>query len=173
MNYCPSLYWPFQWIEYIGYYCIGYCINQSKKRDLNLYIFLIITVFMSVLILIYREIFGQSMKVFGNKMPFTIIGSVSLFIFFSSIRELPTNLSTLSVLTFNVYLVHQGVLEVLEILINKVYPYKMNPLIYIPIMTIIVFLLSLLISKIIYFISKSINKIINKPNFNNFRRSIT
>ena len=174
LNFYPNLYWPFWWVKYIGYYCIGYFIGQLKLRFLKPYIFLLITLAMSFLILIFKENnFWQEVNIFSNTMPFTIIGSISIFIFFSSIREVKINLSSLSLLTFNIYIVHQGVIDILGILINKVYPYKMNPLVYIPIMTIIVFLLSLLISTIIDFIPKSINKINNKLNFNNFRRLIT
>lgn len=91
---------------------------------------------------------------YGNLTPFVIIGSISIFIAFFNVQNCKLGFGKIVLNSFNIYLIHHGLLDILGIIQEKIIPGKFNPIYYIPIMTIVVFSLSYVISIIIINIMK-------------------
>ncbi|MEG0307419.1 MAG: acyltransferase family protein [Clostridium sp.] len=160
-----KLIWPFQFIQYIGYYIIGYQCkiyykNNRCKPNVFMFIYGISSLgifFITELIMIKGLLTNNKLYFYEYLSPFVMIGSISLYIGFLNIKNKKLNLSKLSNHTFNIYLIHAGVLELINSLMsngdiaNKI---QAIPLIYIPSVVLIVFIISLYISHIIESMTK-------------------
>ena len=152
INFTCNLFWILWFTEYLGYFILGYSFRKIyQKKYVNSIFPILITLSCSTLIFILKEknILSKYLNVWGNLTPLVIIGSIAIYIAFLNMKRIKLNCNALVDNCFNIYLIHHGLLDILGIIQNKITVKKLNPIVYIPIMTIVVFVLSYLISLII------------------------
>ncbi len=81
---------------------------------------------------------------YDNNFIFVIIGAISFYLIFNNLK-MNYNFSRLEKYTFNIYLVHPGILSVVSLFLNKILIYEPNPSWYIPFMIFFTFLNKILI----------------------------
>lgn len=149
---------------YIGYYILGYYLNEKKITENKL-----ILIYVSTLLSFVATVFGtyyltQKANVYSAEFesyfsPTVILMSIGLFLYFKNInfnKYIGTNtrlydfIIDFSYLSFGIYLMHALILDlVFELKINAVF---INPLIGIPLTTFITV-------SICFFIAKCFSKI--------------
>ena len=109
-----------------------------------------------------KHSYNNELYFYGNLSVFNIIGSIALFNLFLKIRTFKREFYNISKYSFTIYLIHQGIIDFLGIIKEKIILTKFNPLWFIPLMSIVVFLLSYIFSYCICRIKLlKRNKIIN------------
>lgn len=164
------VYWDLAYvINYIGYFMVGCCIRDMIGREggnnLGFVLFITLGLIFEVIAAFgaYWQFSGSEMiiaTVFpswtSNHSPLIVLSSVLIFWGFSLLK-INRSFSFLSGLTFVTYLVHAGLLQILQILSGKnffnIYSETDSPILSIPIITLITFLLSMF-AAYIYKISK-------------------
>lgn len=133
----------FKFILYLGYFILGYSLKDikiSKFKGILGYFSMSLTLFLLVQ--------NSGDLVFYNyNFITTVIASFLLYLTFNSL-DMEYDFSKLSKNTFNIYLIHAGIIEVFQFVIGE-RVYSKNPLYTIPAITILVFVLSLFLSDII------------------------
>lgn len=97
---------------------------------------------------------------YGNLSIFNIVGSISIFIMFLKIHNINIRFYFISKYTFTIYLVHHGIIDILEIIQEKITLEKFNPIWYVHIMTIVTLILSFIFSIISYKINNFKSRVI-------------
>jgi len=144
-----TVHWnPSYCFDYIGYFMIGYVLRRKAKKN-NLKGISLICVGLIIEVLIaflgFEEITHGTYRLLVPLCPFIILASVFIFYGFAllSIRR---SFAYLSGLTFVIYLVHAGILQVIQILSGKhfldLYDLADNTIVIIPFMCTLVFVLS-------------------------------
>ena len=140
---------------YVGYFFAGYYFNKyeiSKKIKIFIYIMGLFSVFFTIIITVKWSLMtGEPQAyLYGYLLPTTMFEAYALFILFkerlSSIKyskKIEKNLSFLSGCTFGIYLVHDFINQAYSIL--NIYTTTLNPVIMIPIMSVITFIISFVI----------------------------
>lgn len=157
-----DLHWTIRFIQYVGYYILGYAIKNIDFRKINIKIYIIIYIINSISIFFVTEVIvkmniftNNKLYFYGYLTPFVIIGSIALYCAFLS-KEVSINVNRLIKNSFNIYVIHAGVLDFLnKLLYSK--DVNINSIMYIPLMVIIVFLVSYISSLIIIKISNIVN----------------
>ncbi|MCF2611923.1 MULTISPECIES: acyltransferase [Fusobacterium] len=150
-------YWyfsQFKFINFIGYFILGYSLRNKKidtKKSLLIYLFSLSSLFLMV------EKTRISEFNYDNNFIFVIIGAVSLYLFFNNLK-VNYDFSKLEKHTFNIYLVHAGIISVISLFLDEILNYEPNPIWYIPFAIILVFILSLIFSIVLENILKKIKK---------------
>lgn len=133
----------FKFILYLGYFILGYSLKNIKISKLKG-----ILGYFSMSLILFLLVQNSGDLVFYNyNFVTTVIGSFLLYLTFNSL-DIEYDFSKLSKNTFNIYLIHAGIIEVFQIIMGERI-YSKNPLYSIPIITILVFIFSLFISDII------------------------
>ena len=146
-------------LGYISYYCLGHYLNYYSIKDKVkkiIYILGIISIIFTITITSYISIKNNMANEFfyKNLLPNTLFLSMMIFIFikdhFSKIT-LPTRskkiITYLTSLSLGIYLIHPFVIILLEEL--QIVPNKFNAIISVPILVIITFICSSIITMII------------------------
>lgn len=137
-------YWyfsQFKFINFIGYFILGYSLKNkvvNKKNFLLIYLFSLGSLWITVEKM-------RSQFFYDNNFIFVIIGAISFYLIFNNLK-ISYNFSKLEKHTFNIYLVHAGILNTISLFLIKILNYEPNPIWYIPFGIILVFLLSLIFS---------------------------
>lgn len=160
-----SLLWMIQFVIYIGYFMIGFSLkNYFKNKIFNISIPIIIAILSWISIFIITEyfvkynLFNKTLYFYGNLSPFVILSSISVFITFLNLKienEVYTHLASHS---FNIYLIHAGILSALGIVLNLL-ELKFNGVWYIPLTSLLVFVISYIGSLIMNIVQ---NKVLMK-----------
>lgn len=160
--------YKFEWdpgvsFRYLSYFMLGYVIkNNVKKEKSNLKSLLLIIIGFIILgfagYLRYKQALNgitEDNLTFALLQPYSPLPIVSSILIFAGFAKLNFNkdVTKISLLTFEIYLIHAGVLDLLKLTIKP----TMNSIIVILVITILTFIISLLLA-IIY---KKIRKIIN------------
>lgn len=143
-----------KFINYMGYFILGYCLKNKKiniKKSLSLYLFSLLA-----LILIVER--TRNLFYYNHNFIFIFVGTLSLYLFFNNIN-LRYDFSKLEKHTFNIYLVHAGILTSVFIFLTQILNYEPDIVWYIPLTIVVIFLISLSFSVIL---EKVLNKIKNK-----------
>jgi len=151
---------------YIGYFILGYLIySQNRTKKINLFIYIIgIFSFIFTAISAITLSFTQqetSQQMFSYFSPNVVLMSMSVFAFilnrkFEIKNEFTKLINSIAISTFGIYLVHMFIL--IEIY-TRVVRFVQNPLIFIPLICIVTFIVGYIITlflKKIPFISKYI-----------------
>jgi surface polysaccharide O-acyltransferase-like enzyme len=104
-------------INYLGYFILGYLIKDSKRSFSFLALssaYIISSILIAVLSL-YTIKQYNSLYFYGYLTPFVIIGSLSFYKFFHQLKLGRNVFSKISHLTLGIYLIHAGVLHVLNL----------------------------------------------------------
>ncbi len=132
----------FKFILYLGYFILGYSLKDIKISKITVFLGYLITSF--ILFIIVQKT-GNIIFYNYNFIP-TVIGSFLLYLTFTN-WNVKYNFSEISKNTFNIYLIHAGVIELLKILMKNMI-YVVNPIYSIPLLTIFVFIFSFFLSTI-------------------------
>lgn len=133
----------FKFILYLGYFILGYSLKNIKISKLKG-----ILGYFSMSLILFLLVQNSGDLVFYNyNFVTTVVGSFLLYLTFNSL-DIEYDFSKLSKNTFNIYLIHAGIIEVFQIIMGERI-YSKNPLYSIPIITILVFIFSLFISDVI------------------------
>ena len=155
-----QLIWPIQFIPYLGYFILGYSLkNKIRKKSYISYLILTVILLLSIFIItefsVRYNLLKNNFYFIQPLSPLVILSSIFMYIAFLNMRNLMIRPSKIAYHTFNIYLLHAGVLATINMIIRRIFNKYPNPIWYIPILIIIVFNIS-------YRISISINKIIEK-----------
>ncbi|ELC8443037.1 acyltransferase family protein [Clostridium perfringens] len=166
INLFSDLFWPLKFIMYIGYFILGYSLKEhyfDKKVNYKKYLFISILfsifIFLLTEMIVKNNLISDKLYFYDYLSPFVIISSVFMFIAFLNMNHIkfPKFILNISKHTFNIYLIHAGVLNIFFRLTDKLIGYKPNPIWYIPLLTLVIFEIS-------YGISIVIEKFIKKEN---------
>lgn len=153
-----SLFWPVLFIDYMGYFILGYALKKyyilNPKRPFKYILGAIISALLvfSLTEGMARMGWGTNKLYFyGNLTPFVMAGAICVFIAFINMKDIKLNMEGLVKHSFNIYLIHAGILSVINLLINNVFNWTPNPIWYIPVMAVIVFYISYVGSLIIFY----------------------
>lgn len=164
--YFNESFWPLRFINYLGYFILGdvlhrYYHKQPKKASP----FLIIAIISYLLNTLGTEIIvrngyfttpNKKLLLYGNLSPLIIVSALTLFIYFLNRLSRDSQLLVFTTHTFNIYLVHAGILMPIDQCINKILKLSIPVIIYIPLITCIVFMLSYGMSIIINWITQKL-----------------
>ncbi len=155
-------------IYYVGYYILGYSIKKAVKRKSNKRFIIYFVLSMIILIVnsfIRLDLINKGIPDFKYELPyighFDIVGNFNIFIVISSVLlykaftylNLKRNIFSLAKYTFYIYLIHLLIIDILNYFLLE---FTITPYIAIPLYTIIVFICSLILSKIYLVIYKKI-----------------
>lgn len=150
-----SLIWLIQFIIYLGYFMIGSSLkNYFMKKTFNLKISILISILSGISIFFITEyfvkynLFNKTLYFYGNLTPFVILGSIFTFITFLNLKIENNLFSNLAYHSFNIYLIHAGLLSALNIILD-ILNLKFNGVWYIPLISFVIFSISYIGSKII------------------------
>lgn len=156
-SFTSDLFWPILFIEYIGYFVLGYSIRKyyflNPKKPFKYILGSIISgllVFVSTEALVRMGWGKDKLYFYNNLSPFVIAGTIFLFIVFVNIRNTKLDLNILAKHTFNIYLIHAGLLDIIRRVIYEFTDWNPNPIWFIPVLAIIVFGLSYVGSLMVY-----------------------
>lgn len=149
-----TIIWPLQFVIYLGYFILGYSLNNRVKIFKGSYkIYLIVSIIISIVIFILTE-FNIRYGLLENKFyfltplsPFVVVSSLLLYISFIKIDFIKYDFSLLSQQTFYIYLFHAVVISVIDFIAN-IFIKNINPIWYIPMLVIVVFIISYLLALI-------------------------
>lgn len=144
-----NLIWPIQFIQYLGYFILGYSIKSKYKVKESSYIlYLLYAIILLILIFVVTEV-NIRYNFLLNKFyflrplsPIVIVSSICLYISFLNMKKLNIQISNIANHTFNIYLFHAGILDTINLLVKHILSKYPNPIWYIPLLTIIVFIMS-------------------------------
>lgn len=155
-----SVFWNGNFLKYLGYYILGYSLKDNlKNKRINWKKLFLGYILMTVLIIYLTE---KGIRTENNALkevssylsPLTVVSSIFLYGTFIkiSIRNAEI-IGKISAETFNIYFVHTAIIEFLYIILKHILTIKLNPVIYIPSMIIVTFVLSFVFS---YILNKNI-----------------
>lgn len=157
INHTSNTFWLFKWTEYIGYFTLGYTLRiyHKNKQNVDPIKFIVIALISSLSIFFITEInvkvhfINDLLYFYGNLTPLVIISSICLFIAFVNIKNISVNVDKIASCTFYIYLVHAMILDIINRSKVGVLSAIVNPIIYIPIISILVFIISYGVSMLI------------------------
>lgn len=147
-------------VNYLGYFILGYAIKgrNFKISSKMLFIIYIISGILICLLSYWSAKYYGNIYFYSYLSPFVIIGSLSIYILFQKLDIKENPLSKISQLTFGIYLIHAGILQVFTSFLRKLDIHNFdNPILGIPIKFSVTFVISAIV---IYFLQKS--RIFNK-----------
>lgn len=154
----------FKFITYLGYFILGYSLKNKNINFKNM-IFLT-TIFLSLMfltieILIRKNLMENVLVFYSNNFIFTMGGAISIYLAFSNLKteKIKFDFSNLAFHSFNIYLIHAGILSSITIFLDKILKYEPNPIWYIPFMIFFIFITSYIFSIVL---EKLKNKILSK-----------
>lgn len=151
----------FGFVNYLGYFLMGYLIKDMKKYSNSLLIAIYaISSLATVVGSYFTAVKFNSLALYGYLTPFVIIASLSFYKYFSQIKIQKNILSDIAPLTFGIYLIHAVIFDLTkkaDVYLNL--EFMQNPMIGFSVKFIVIFGISLLL---VYLInkSKSLRKII-------------
>ena len=137
---------------YLGYFICGYILGNRYEKEKNnkkintiCIISFIISSLITIFVTYYLSIKNNSLyePMMWYRSMFTIISSVSIFVLFIANSDKFKNslITNISGLTFGVYLIHMIFLNIIK---DNIRVISYNPIIFIPLITISVYLVSIL-----------------------------
>lgn len=142
---------------YWGYFFLGYFIkrcNLSKAKRVVIYLAGTVSLGLTFFLTIYESIIGEKYAEtwFSTGSPFVLCMTIAVFTFFNSMKCNPGDrakriISNVSESTFFIYMLHVFILEKLNLI--GITTISMNALISVPLLTIVAFLSSLVIARIV------------------------
>lgn len=141
--------WPLKFLQYSGYFFVGAAIREylPKRREMKLIPAIISAAFLGITCWITylqtTDIITITMNILERLSPTIIIGSVATFILFSSLKVNCNPVSKIAEHSFFVYLIHGGVISVIENIWNDIlHLQRISPWIYVPIVSLLTLVIS-------------------------------
>lgn len=164
--YFNESFWPLRFINYLGYFILGDVLHRHyakhPKQAAPFLSIAIVSYLLNVLVteMIVRNGYfttpNEKLVLYGNLSPLVIVSALTLFIYFLNRPSRDSQLLVFTTHTFNIYLVHAGILMPIDQCINKILKLSIPVIIYIPLITCIVFMLSYGMSIIINWITQKL-----------------
>ncbi len=158
ITYTSDLFWIISFVKYLGYFILGYSLRKYYSiNKTKLLPFLVGTIASASLVFAGTEIIVR-LKIhsidplifYGNLSPFVISGAICMYIVFLNLKRVQARISYLADYTFYIYVLHAGILNVIDVIFIKALNYiPSNPSWYIPVKTLVVLILSYFIAKVI------------------------
>ena len=144
----------FKFINYLGYFILGYSLKNIKHKNIKfknmiyLTIIFLFFMFLTVEILVRNGMLHNADIIYSNNFIFTMGGAISIYLAFNNLKleDIKYNFSNLAFHSFNIYLVHAGILSIISIFLEKILKYEPNPIWYIPFMICFIFISSYIFS---------------------------
>ncbi|MGO4918552.1 acyltransferase [Maribacter spongiicola] len=160
-SFLENNYFFFWFVNYIGYYIVGYLLREIKVISLSIMLISYVSCSIGIAYFTYESLLNSEQLYYTKYLsPFVIIPSILVYGYFEGISLSQNFLSRLSKYTFGIYLIHPLILDMMHHA-NKLF--KMNLINY-PLFEIIGrFVICMLISiSVIFMLSKTkhLNKII-------------
>ena len=157
VHFTCDLIWPIKFIEYLGYFVIGYCLRKWGKKipgKWQLYLFI------SVLFLISTFLLNEYSFYTGSydsdffrhpDFPTIIIASLSCFVAFSKMRVTSGSKIYVPVVKYSmiIYMVHPMIYIAINKVVLKIFKGLPSPFWYVPALFVVCLFLSL-IASIVY-----------------------
>ncbi len=168
ISYITPVFWIFEWIKYIGYFILGYVIyiyasqNKNNRKAiifLMLALFFLTFVFISSEIIVRNNLFNKDYVLVKHELSiFVLPATLCIFAAFSYKKEsnFKIDVGKIANHTFNIYIIHAGIILGINMIRDLITQKLPQSILYIPIMTTIVFMLSLGISIILKKLKKEI-----------------
>lgn len=137
----------FKFISYLGYFILGYSLKDKKIS----FKFGVIGAFIILLMMFLVVEITKNLFYYSNNFLFVMLASILLYLLFSSLK-INKNIfwiERVASKTFSIYLLHAGILSVIQAFFKYILKYEINPLYGIPILIIIVFVTSYIVANII------------------------
>lgn len=165
ISFFSDLYWMIIFVIYLGYYILGYSLKYNKgifNNKILIFGFISSTFLTFILteIIVRKSLIDDQLYFYGYLSPFVIISSLCIYMYFLTINKKLDIVTNISKHTFNIYLVHAGILTSINIVLFKILKLgEFNPLIYVPLMVIFIFISSYVCSIILNRLQTIKNKI--------------
>ncbi len=149
-----DLPWPLQFLQYIGYFILGWAVKLNSSKFLKYkYIELALSLLIMIgafVVTVWQEImdFHTNLQVYKYLSPVTIVASTLLFAYFTSIdvehnsEVLLNRISKLSSNNMIIYFVHQLYIDILYHWILRENAIVLFPIIAIPVLAVVIYFLS-------------------------------
>ena len=152
------------YINFYGYFILGYSLKSIKSKNINFRNMIFLTIIFLTLMFLTVEIsarknFMENPTIFyDNNFIFTMGGAVSIYLAFNNLKpeKIKIDFSNMAFHSFNIYLVHAGILSVITIFLDKILNYEPNPIWYIPFMICFIFVSSYIFSVILETVKKKL-----------------
>lgn len=150
----------FKFISFLGYFILGYSLKDFKNKYTSFknmivlaFIFLIL-LFFTVEFVARNGIlddFEKINRIYNNNFIFVMGASISIYLGFNSLdsKKIKFDFRNLAFHSFNIYLVHAGILHTVQIILEKIFNYIPNPIWGIPFMIVFIFIASYIFSIIL------------------------
>lgn len=144
----------FKFIQFLGYFILGYSLKNLKSRYITFKNMLFYTVivttslFLTVEYVVRTKIITNADTLYNNNFIFVMASAVMLYIAFDNLdlKKIKYDFSHLAFHSFNIYLVHAGILTIITTILDKLLNYEPNPIWYIPFAICFVFVSSYIFS---------------------------
>lgn len=151
----------FKFVSYMGYFILGYSLknkNINFKKMIFLTTVFLTSMFLTIEILIRKNLMENATIFYSNNFIFTMGGAVSIYLAFNNLKSenIKFDFSNLAFHSFNIYLVHAGILSIITIFLDKILNYEPNPIWYIPFMICFIFASSYIFSVILETVKKKL-----------------
>ena len=120
----------FKFIQYLGYFILGYSLKNIKNKYItfkNMVLLAIITLiisFLSVEIVARNKIIPLKnvLILYDNNFIFVMCATIFLYLAFNNLKidKIKFNFSSLAFHSFNIYLIHAGILSIITIFLDKI-----------------------------------------------------
>jgi surface polysaccharide O-acyltransferase-like enzyme len=160
-----NVIWFLLFIEYMGYFIIGYCFKKrivSDQRDV--WKFTLISLLSGFIVFLLTDLnvreglLTNKLYFYENLSPFVIYGSLSTFILFIKLKKISFDFTFLAAHSSTIYFVHAGIFTLVTFLKDYLLKMDFSPLWYIPLASFFVYLSSLVFSILLAHVSKKIRK---------------
>ena len=150
----------FKFINFLGYFILGYSLKNIKNKYINfknMFFSAIVVNFFLFLTVEYftiNKIITNPLIFYNNNFIFVMIISILIYLAFDKLdsQKVKFDFSNLAFHSFNIYLIHAGLLLAITTCLEKILNYEPNPIWYIPFMIFFIFIssysLSLFIKKL-------------------------
>lgn len=157
-SFIGDLPWLIKFISYLGYFCLGYIIKKYYNKRFSYKIYLFIGILSLFLIFIFTNLvvkyslLHNRLYFYNYLNPLVILASISIFIVFTNMENLncPKLILNISKHTFNIYMIHAGIINCLNLIIKYTFGRIFDPIWFIPFFSTIVYIISYYISKLIF-----------------------
>lgn len=145
--------WPIRFINYLGYFILGHSIHYYKDYFKAKWCFLLVSIISSILVTIFTYFsvihhtfsdINDGLRLYDNLSPFMVVSSIGLYIFFLNLPSKKSKIHMLTTYTFNIYILHAGILMLFDQALNNILHISINIVIYIPLLSLVIFILSLM-----------------------------
>jgi len=165
MSVVLNVLWCFLFIEYLGYFILGYSFKKHfSSSEKNQWLLLVIALVSGFLVFgltdlnVREALLSNKLYFYGNLSPFVITGSLSTFIFFIRLKKIKFDFTFLASHSSTIYFVHAAIFTAVTFLKDYILKMDFSALWYIPVVSLFVYFSSLFFSIILEYTFKKIRK---------------